>query len=218
MPRKPPTTVKAARDRQRALGKAAAAKRLAQPQLRKGGPPARRQVTAVLRKAQLRYEVFELKVKGLTFRQIAERLSINPSYARQLCWEVAGEYDAGAAELAPAIRTLVGERLHEVHRAMTPLLHGQVPGTVKTQGTGKAAKTVVIPPDPLEVARLQTVAAGRVVQANGRLAELYGADAPQKLALTNPAGTGRYHELSEDELERQVAEKAALLGEVVDAG
>ena len=180
---------------------------------------AQRQTSDTMRRTFDRYEVFTLKARGLSYRQIGQRLGMSHVHALQLAYEVQAEYDIMAERQAPVVRHLIGERMDEIQRVMTPILHGQVPARRRVQvlGRGKAKRMVAVPEpnDPIEVVRAQGMAAARITHANTRLAALYGADAPIKIAPTDVAGTRRYHEMSDDDLEGENRRLRGLLGETV---
>lgn len=163
-----------------------------------------------------RHNAFELKCKGLSYRQIGARLGCSHVTAMNLVYEAAGERDVLNERKRPAYIAIEDERTDEVHRAMVPLVHGQLPQRTTVVGTGKSKRVVAVPHDPVEVARVQTQAAGRLVQVSARRAALFGLDAPDKLALTDPGGTRRYHDMGEAELAALVAEKRAQLGRGVN--
>ncbi len=181
-----------------------------------GGPRGQALVQEVTQQVTRENEAFKLKVQGLTWEQIGQRLGVSPIQARDDVFRAAGDIAADTAERAPELRVIEDAGLDQVKRAMIPLLHGSVPArtTVKVVGRGKSARvlTVPVPNDPLDVARVQGMAAQRLVNVSARRSALLGLDAPVKVAPTDPSGTRRYHELGEAELERLVAEKRAELG------
>lgn len=167
------------------------------------GRPAARQQAANLRATRFAHDALEMRIKGLTYRQIGERLGVSYIWARELVFRASGELLLDDQRNVARLRAIEGERMDEVHRAMVPLLHGQLPVAPEQP-----------PPDPLEVARVQALAAQRIVNASARRSALFGMDAPLKVSPTDPSGQRRYHELSDEELARLVAQRQALLARV----
>ena len=187
------------------------------PQKRHGGPPARRQTARAFKRIRDRHHVLDLKIKGLSYRQIGAQLGISDVHAMDLAFEAGATLIIKDQRQVEILRAIENERLDEAHRAMVPLQHGQVPGKAVVVGAGKTRKVGAVPPDPVDVARVQGMAVQRIVNISGRRAALNGLDAPIKVAQTDPGGTRRYHDLSEDELERVVQEQRRLLGDQATA-
>lgn len=176
------------------------------------GKPGGKQLTVDLKRVDDRHKAWEMKIKGMTFSQIGRLLGCSHVHAMNLVYEHGGELIAQDKRNLPLLRAVVNERLEESHRAMVPLQHGQIAGTRQVVGKGKDAKVVVVPPDPIEVAKVQTTATQRIVNIISRFAALNGLDAPLKVTPTDPTGERRYHDMSEEELERVIAEQEKLLG------
>jgi len=199
------------------------------PRKMQGGPPSARQASADMKRLTDRHRALDLKVKGATYRQIGDALGISHVTAREYVFSAAADVVMEDAKLVATMRAIEGERCDEVHRAMTPLLHGQVPerttrvvepGAPGADGTpGKpVARVVPVPNDPVDVARVQAMAASRIVTTAARRAALFGLDAPIKIAPVDPSGLRRYHDLPEDELAKMIAQKQRALGSsVIDA-
>lgn len=154
-----------------------------------------------------RNRALEMKIAGASYRQIASALAVSVRTAYQDVIRAAGLIEEDTARLAGKFRAIEGERLDFAHRQMMPLVAGQIAGTVKPGETG-----VVVPPDPVEVARVQAQAAGRITAISERRSKLFGLEAPVKLTATDATGTRRYDELSDEEIARQIQQKMALLG------
>ncbi len=129
-----------------------------------------------------------------------------------MVYEACGEILVDEPRLVEKMRVIEDESLDEVKRLVLPLAYGQVPTRTKVVGRGKQARTIAEPNDPVDVARVQVVAAKRLVEVSESRRKLYGMDAPQKVALTDPTGERRYGELTDDELTRLLQQKVALLG------
>ena len=175
---------------------------------RHGGKQALRETSQQVKAIGDRFEAMDMKAKGLSFRQIGQRLGCSHVRARELVLTAAAEVELEMPRLVSAVRAIEGATCDEVKRTMIPLMHGQIPaGQVVRVGRNKTVRMGTQPNDPVEVARVQTVAAQRVLGASQRIAALYGADAPIKVAPTDPGGTRRYHDLTTEELQRLVAQK-----------
>lgn len=179
-------------------------------------PPSHAMVTKVTHQVQRETEACRMAVIGMTWHQIGERLGVSHVQAREDCFRSLADQVIDTEPQRQALRLLEGQRMDAVQRAMTPLLAGQLPAKVerRTVGAGKEAKvlSLPVPHDPLDVARVQGMAANRLVSVSQRRAALFGLDAPIKVAPTDPSGGRRYHDLSEEELARLVASKTLLLG------
>ena len=86
-----------------------------------------------------------------------------------------------------------------------PLLDGDLPTT-------KAA------PDPATVVSAITRAHAALTNSARFRSELFGLNAPIKITPTDPTGTRRYHDLTDDELERLLQQKTLTLGLPSGAG
>lgn len=177
-----------------------------------GGPLATTEQAKEIARIEREFEALDLKRKGLTWRQIGDRLGVSHTQARDYVFCALSEVYAQKLDMALLVRDASTERLEEVQRVMTPLLHGQVPGKTVVTGRGKARRLLTVPADPLAVAALQTKAASQIRHTNESLRRLYGVDAPAKVALTDPTGERPYQEMSEDDLEREIAARMSTLG------
>lgn len=179
---------------------------------RRTGVPGAKQLTADLKRIEDRSRAWDMKIKHMTFHQIARILGCSHVHVMNLVYEAGAEIVLTDRKKIPILRAIENERLDEASRSMVPLMHGQISGQTRVVGTGKTAKTMLVPPDPVEIAKVQGMAAQRIVNISNRRASLNGLDAPIKIAPTDPAGEQRYHDLSEDELERIIHEKQIALG------
>lgn len=206
------------KDRSDSIREAAAAIKAARktrPQRRHGGPPAKRQAIADGKRIVDRSRVLQLRLDmGLSFRQVGQQLGMSDVQAMRLYYEALGTYVVDDAKTVPLLRAQEDARLDQTYRAMLPLQHGQLPSKTRVVGRGRSRKVEVVPHDPIEVARLQTVAAQRIIAVGARRAALHGLDAPLKVTATDPTGARRYDDLSDDDLERALSERIAQARQV----
>lgn len=164
------------------------------------------------RRAARTQQALNLLDQGMTYEQIGVQLGVS---AKTICLDFGKWHDRITEEIKEKIehRRLREERKSLLRdRAVMPLLYGQVRGRTKVIGRGKNARVMELRPDPGVIVAAQT-RAHRALTDSGRFrAELFGLNAPIKIAPTDLAGTRRYHDLTEEELERVLRQKAALLG------
>ena len=176
------------------------------------GKPGHNGTVARMRQLDDRERAWTWYVQGMTFRQIGQQLNISNVHARTLVLEAGAERWVSLKDLAPVVREVANERLNEVHRVMLPLMHGRVPNKTRVTGRGKRRKVEVVPPDVNTVLNAQRFASQRIIQVEGALAVLNGANAPMKIAPTDPLGEHRLNDMTEADVERLIVEQRIALG------
>ena len=182
------------------------------------GKPAGKAATKAVQMAKRRHRALDLYVnQELSMQKVAEILTREglPCTAKTVNIDLATALDELRAETlmtAAKYREVELQRSLRNDRAILPLLYGQVKGRTTVVGEGKKAKLVTEAADPAVVVSAQTRAHQRLTDSGRHRASLLGLNAPLKIAPTNPSGTSRYHDLSEEDLEREIAACEAELG------
>jgi len=183
---------------------------------RYGGPAGASVVTQVVNETIDQWKCLELRSRGLTWHQVGQQMGCSHHRARQLVLQAAGELHLRTPAMVRSVLAAEDMHLNELRRAMVPLVHGQVPQKTTLQKQTVNGKKVMVPVpvpnDPLEVARLQTMAVTRAVSISERLAKMHGVDAPTKVAPVTPDGDAPYESMDLGTLEKLVAEGMAELG------
>lgn len=181
----------------------------------KTGPESHLEAAGEHQRALRRVKVGELYEQELTMDQIGRQLGVAPSTVWKDLQKIHAEWRA-ARIASMETRKLREERLtFRNDRAILPHLYGRVPGRRRVVGKGKRARVIEEPPDPGTVVAAVKGAHQRLTDSIRVRAELFGLNAPAKVAMTDPSGERRYHELSDEELDRLIQQKERLLGEGV---
>lgn len=162
------------------------------------------EATKELERAERRARAVRLFVdQQLTYEQIGRELGVsNYTVAKDLerAFEDMQAYTVGKLD---ALRAVEVRRTMRNDRAVLALLYG----TSERQGEAKLS--------PRSRAEVQLKAHERLTASVERRAKLQGLEV-QKVAMTDPSGSRRYHDLSDDELARLVREREARLLPVVE--
>lgn len=157
-------------------------------------------------------QVLPLLAQGLTYAQIGERFSVS---AKTICLDMREAYDTGWKHIIQTVEErifLEEEKSYLRDRAIMPELYGHLPMRTKVIGTGKKARVVEVPPDPLVIIAAKMRAHARLTDSARFRADLFGLNAPKKVALTDPSGEVDYAALQADALRGLLEEKLARLG------
>lgn len=129
---------------------------------------------------KLRIQAVELKVGGLTYRQIGVRLEVTHTRAHQLVSEALEAQRAASEETVQRLRDLEDERLDLALQNIAPLLTAPDLLVVRTFGDGNEVRE--------DAAELRLKAIDRLIKVSQRRSELHGLNAPAKHALTDADG------------------------------
>lgn len=180
-----------------------------------GGPVAHDQTVVQVEKAARQERVMELLSAGKTYREIGRLVGVSQVQVMRDIDDVMAATMTRTYASAERIRFEEDATLGELKQAMMPLAVGDLPARTERRVVGRKRKRVVVVPgaphDPLDVAKIQGMAAQRLVNISARRAALFGADAPVKVAPTSPDGSRRYDDVDDAELERIAAGKRAVL-------
>lgn len=122
------------------------------------------------KEAALRKRCVDLRLRGGTYREIAEEAGCSLSHAWRLVTRAVEAWNEEAAEGAEVLRRIEAERLDGITRRLWPLIDCDDPA---------------LP------------AVDRMLRVMERRAKLLGLDAPAKIAPTNPEGDAAYNPYEE---------------------
>lgn len=169
-----------------------------------------------LSREQRQIKALEYYDQEMTMAQIGSLLGVS---GKTICLDLQAAF-ADLRELklekADDIRRREERLTYRNDRAVLPMLYGQgVPDHVVSRVVGRGTRARVLlsrtPPDPVKVGLLKLRAHERLSASSKARREMFGVDAPIKITPTDPTGTRRYHDLSEEDLARMVGERASLL-------
>ena len=128
-----------------------------------------------------RWEVLRLRLEGLSFRKIADRVGVDTAQAWHDLQTVLSELKEAAREDAEAVLAVELMRLDELTERCWPLVES---GDMK--------------------------AVDRLLRIMERRAKLLGLDAPTKIAPTDPSGETEYAGLTDERLRELAAKVLAV--------
>lgn len=177
------------------------------------GPHAHHEAVQVALRAERRVKAWEYFAhQSMTYGQIAKLLGVSTFTVAKDIWSVADELASQSSKLAEEWRVVQLARLDQADRAILPALYGQVKGKPVLKRVKGRFVSVEAPLDPIDVEHLKIAAHRQLVKSQELRARLLGTLAPVKVAPTDPSGTKPYQALSDEELDREIRERIALLG------
>ena len=128
----------------------------------------------------LRIRAVELKVGGLTYRQIGVRLEVTHTRAIQLVNEALASQRTESEKTLQRLRDLEDERLDLALQNIAPLLTAPELMLIRTLNDGSEVRE--------DAAELRLKAVDRLLKVSQRRSELHGLDAPKRTELTGADG------------------------------
>lgn len=129
---------------------------------------------------KLPIQAVELKVGGLTYRQIGVRLEVTHARAHQLVNEALATQRTESEKTLQRLRDLEDERLDLALQNIFPLLTTPDSLVVRTLNDGSEVRE--------DAAEIRLKAIDRLIKVSQRRSELHGLNAPAKHALTDADG------------------------------